>query len=316
MQKMVSVIVASYNPDWLKMKVTLESILLQKGIDYEIIVADDGSNNNLKKNIEDLFEKYNFNSYKLSMLEENVGTCRNIFSALQVSEGKYIKTISPGDFLYCEDTLRQWVEYMDKYEDIDISFGDYINYRFEGGNFRIISSINHPKHKDVFIQSKQKNIFIDYLLLDDLILGAALLVKSAVIKKYLAMIVGKVIYVEDNYVRLAVYENAKLGYFAKPTIFYELGTGISTSGSVKWAERMKKDFISANRVIYENCTAKNTEGKKYKKYIAASDFLYNRLYKALFFPMAVWLKLREMKYYSQTMIDNDSFAYLLEYSEE
>ena len=42
----VSVIVGSYRPDREKLRLTLRSILLQRESDYEIIVADDGSEEN------------------------------------------------------------------------------------------------------------------------------------------------------------------------------------------------------------------------------------------------------------------------------
>ena len=39
----VSIIVVTYNAKWEKLKLTINSILLQSGIDYVIIFADDGS---------------------------------------------------------------------------------------------------------------------------------------------------------------------------------------------------------------------------------------------------------------------------------
>ena len=39
----VSIIVATYNPDLNKLMSTLLSIIIQKGIKFEIIVTDDGS---------------------------------------------------------------------------------------------------------------------------------------------------------------------------------------------------------------------------------------------------------------------------------
>ena len=41
----MSVIVVTYNSEWEKIKITLNSILRQKNISLQIIVADDGSEN-------------------------------------------------------------------------------------------------------------------------------------------------------------------------------------------------------------------------------------------------------------------------------
>ena len=43
----VSVLVITYNPKKEKLMQTLNSILLQKGIKFEIVIADDGKNNPL-----------------------------------------------------------------------------------------------------------------------------------------------------------------------------------------------------------------------------------------------------------------------------
>ena len=39
----VSIIVATYNADWQKLMMTINSIIIQSGVKFEIIFADDGS---------------------------------------------------------------------------------------------------------------------------------------------------------------------------------------------------------------------------------------------------------------------------------
>ena len=45
----ISVVVLTYNPDLNDLKKTLRSIMLQDGVDFEIVIADDGSKNNLSE---------------------------------------------------------------------------------------------------------------------------------------------------------------------------------------------------------------------------------------------------------------------------
>ena len=93
----LSIIVVAYNPVVEKMKETLVSAINQEGVDFEIIVADDGSDKEYKDEIIQLFQEYKFKNYKLIMNPKNQGTVRNLLSALDVAEGEYAKGISPGD---------------------------------------------------------------------------------------------------------------------------------------------------------------------------------------------------------------------------
>ena len=101
----VSVIVACYNPDIVKLKKTINSILNQVGVSYEIIIADDGSEFEYKSEIEKWFKENQVKNYKLSFLPENQGTIKNIYFALSYCSGEYVKTISPGDLLISEHII-------------------------------------------------------------------------------------------------------------------------------------------------------------------------------------------------------------------
>ncbi len=123
----VTVIVASYNPIWEKLRRTLCSIILQKDIHIEIIVVDDGSEDNLFIKIRNFFYEYNFKEYILMDSDINQGTCINIYRGAKAAKGKYLKCISPGDYLYEETTLKQMYEYAEK-NNADVCFGEAIYY--------------------------------------------------------------------------------------------------------------------------------------------------------------------------------------------
>lgn len=68
-------------------------------------------------------------------------------------------------------------------------------------------------------------------------------------KKYLEMIVGKVIYAEDNSYRIMMYRGEKFVYFPRNFLLYEYGEGVSTSGSAVWIKRLNHDWQVTNEII-------------------------------------------------------------------
>ena len=52
----VTVAVISYNPVWEKLRNTLKSVVWQKKVDFEIIVADDGSEKDCFDFVEQFFK--------------------------------------------------------------------------------------------------------------------------------------------------------------------------------------------------------------------------------------------------------------------
>ena len=102
----ISVIVAVYNAQWNKLKRTLLSILMQEGVEFEIILADDGSKVKFREETLAMFAQYGFSRYKFSDMEQNGGTCLNVLTALGMAHAPFIKVISPGDLLYQRETLK------------------------------------------------------------------------------------------------------------------------------------------------------------------------------------------------------------------
>ena len=62
-----TVLIVTYHPDWKKLLVTLDSIMAQTFKDYEIVVSDDGSEENCFDKIEAYFAAHQFATYSLPM---------------------------------------------------------------------------------------------------------------------------------------------------------------------------------------------------------------------------------------------------------
>ena len=108
----VAVVLVTYNPESNKLMDTIHSILIQKDIDLQLILADDGSNNCDYEQLEQyLNDKICF---KKVVSPVNQGTVKNILNALQYVEAPYVKVISPGDSFLDEYVLKNWISFLKK----------------------------------------------------------------------------------------------------------------------------------------------------------------------------------------------------------
>ena len=73
-----TVLIVTYHPDWKKLLVTLDSVMAQTFKDYEIVVSDDGSEENCFDKIETYFKAHQFANYTLIPHEKNQGTVKNL----------------------------------------------------------------------------------------------------------------------------------------------------------------------------------------------------------------------------------------------
>ena len=79
---------ATYNPSWDKCVFTLDSILRQKDITFELIVTDDGSKTNQFEKFTDYFESKGFEDYQMACHEVNNGTVKNFYDGIKIAKGK------------------------------------------------------------------------------------------------------------------------------------------------------------------------------------------------------------------------------------
>lgn len=251
LKEKVSVIVATYQPVKQKVIDTLQSIVIQKGVDVQIIVTDDGSDNNLFDEIRLFFKEKQVRDYVLLASKENQGTVKNVLKAINVCHGTYVKTISPGDCLYKEDSLQKWIMHL-RNSGLEWSMGDAIYYKKnQKGMICPISQTAHPIEDSVYLKKKTKECIWNYLVLDDIALGAAVISTKKILEEYLKYIEGKVVYAEDNVYRIMMFDKRVGDYFPEDVILYEYGDGVSTSGNVIWEERLQRDWKASNEIMLE-----------------------------------------------------------------
>lgn len=249
----VAVLIATYQPDWNKLHATLRSVLEQCGVKVQIVIADDGSVNNHFDKIKDYLKKCNFDDYTLIENKENKGTVANVLNGLYAVKANYVKIISPGDLLYNELTLKNWMQFIVD-NNAEISFSQAVFYRPVANEaFEIIKHEQHPNNMRAYLQPLSYiDRVITYILLEDGISGATVLLKRDILMKYMKLLIGRVIYAEDIFMRLAILEKVDIKYYPFPGIWYEYGNGgISTTPGDKWCKRLRKDAYEMGKICLE-----------------------------------------------------------------
>lgn len=244
----VSVVVLTYKPVWEKLKITLDSILRQKGVAYEIIVTDDGSEIDYCEMIENYFKEKSFANYVYNKNKVNVGIVKNYISGLRIASGRYVYGISPGDMLYGEDCLKQLTDFC-SINHIKICFGNAIYYNGVGKNVKVFSDENHPRRPIFYEKETPYFIMRNMFFCDENILGASYFRERKTAIKCFEEISDKSLYLEDKCgTAVAIAHKIRVVHFDKNIVWYEKGTGVSTSGNAIWQEQLANDYFET---IYE-----------------------------------------------------------------
>ena len=251
----ISVIVLCYNPNLDKLKKTLKSILQQKEIAYEIIISDDGSKQKNYGLISSYFEDAGFDDFTILENKENQGTVKNAMEALKCAKGKYIKLISPGDYLYNDTCLSRLCMYMESKKS-KICYGKAVYYKYNESNLDIYP-MRAPINQKIYKKNNIKKIQRNYLFFRDKILGASLVLQKDTTIYYFEKICQYVKYAEDLSVICMVADGEKIDFWDEYLIWYEYGTGISTNGVSKWTKIISKEEEHVFKNLINNYDAKD-----------------------------------------------------------
>lgn len=238
----VSIIFVIYNPVWEKTRITLNSIIKQKNVNLEIIICDDGSKINLLNEIDDYLKQQEFDNYRFVSHKENVGTVRNYYDGLCVSEGEYCYGISPGDMIYDCNAIADFYLFA-KEHNSNICFGDAVYYSPEPEPHVLNKILNMPQNPYLY-NDKEQNSQLISLYFNSMINGASYFRKTSIIKALLEEGLKFLKYVEDTPSSLlAITQGYHIDYFHRKILVYEYGTGIST-GDNKWTNVVMNELIA------------------------------------------------------------------------
>ena len=287
-----SVIVCTYNPKIRDLKFTLDSIICQKGLNFEIIVSDDGSVDNREDFIVDYFEHNNFKNYSLRMDTENKGTVQSIIRAQMLAKGKYIKTIGQGDSLTDELVLRDVYNYMES-NSAECVFTKMSLFKWQDEQIKYISK-SIPRRLSPWIEGNKKSICENVIVFNDQISGASIFLKKEYSEKMMDVMRISTKYMEDLFQYISLINNDRIFFFDRMCIMYECGEGISTSSNSSSKNKMKNDkdrFLNYlfehycdNQMVQRRCHLENIEHTKsskilkvIKKVIAEPKWIYFRI---------------------------------------
>ena len=247
----VSVVVIMFNPVLNKVYQTLDSIMMQKGITYEVIICDDGSQRRYEREMYEYFAQKHFYSYTLLFHEHNHGTVANYLSGLERARGKYTKVISPGDRLTEENTLSKWIRFTEEKNAI-WSFADAYYYHIVDGKEEYIKQRAHPQCIRAYLKEQKSKCIWDYIVLNDVTIGAATIGRTQILCSYCKMIKDKgVLYAEDHLYRIMMFHGNVGCYYPHEAIYYEYVTGISTSSNREWQKKLENDKKIVYQMIWE-----------------------------------------------------------------
>ena len=81
--------------------------------------------------------------------------------------------------------------------------------------------------------------------------------------QYLKRILGRIKYAEDMIYRMMISNGEKMVYFPENVIWYEYGTGISTSKNNKWNAIIGEERRVSNEFVAEENVFKGIERKRF-----------------------------------------------------
>lgn len=246
--KQVSIIIVTYNPDLEKLKRTIKSALLQKEIEAEIIIADDASKDDFREQIQRFMKSQDFEDYKFLRQTKNVGTVKNLYDGISAASGEYIYAISPGDYLYSDDTIEKLYMFSVKNK-YNIVYGDAVYYKLYDEQTEKLDLVNEHRNYpyDFKIMEKPNRLCLDKLLFfDNNIMGATYFRKREYAIKYIGEFLDVVTYLEDfSSLAYALAEKEPVIHYDGYVIWYEYGDGVSTNKSQKWKDLLLNDRKNA-----------------------------------------------------------------------
>lgn len=289
----VSIVVAQYNPDCGLLIKTIKSIIEQKNVRIQIIIADDGSKVDYFNIIENYLKKHGFYDYKFTKCDINSGTCINVRNAVEIADGEYVKLISPGDYLYEENTLHNWYKFCKKHNVI-ISYGTAIYYQEKNRKMQIIQKrCTQPALNYLYkIENDDlKGKVVDNLVLCDCILGASYLCERRILEIYMNEICGRIKFCEDFSYRLMLLDGQRIVWYEKPVIYYSYGDGISSKSDSDGSPMLKRDEIEFDKLISQR-KMKSNIGRKLQKFSRKKreSSIEDRLLSFIYFPKALYYR--------------------------
>lgn len=184
-------------------KKALSSVQKQSFTDYEIVVVDDGSTEDINKALE-FFKHLNIKTIRHSVSE---GIIKSRQEALQSSSGKYVAILDDDDEWVNADKLKKQVEFLD-------SNPDYV---LAGGGMQIVSNI---KEQGIKMRPQSDRKIRRWMLLKNPFFTSTVMFRKEVAIKAGGFIKDKIDLAEDYDLWLRMGGLGKMFNFREPFVNY------------------------------------------------------------------------------------------------
>lgn len=306
----VSCILTTFNQPFSSVRRSIDSVLLQTGIDVELIIEDDCSNRNLIDSINNyLRDKHSHIPVLFKENTTNVKTVLNIARGVELAKYSLVKTVDAGDTLYDSNTLSNIACYMAENQ-CKAGFGQIYRFYNRKGrlSFDYYDAPKNPTDFSALNLNDGNSRLINQLLTANWIPASAQFYSTGYYYDLLSELSEEyeVLYCQDFAASLAL-RNSTLSYLNQPIYWYEWGTGISTNGSSDSRRRLYRD----HRNFYSKLLDKNLADQRYKaayKRFRLREFI--ALKSPFYLPL---LRIAELAP-TQTIAPNEHLLQLLENS--
>lgn len=262
----ISLILTTFNQPTSDIIFSLESAVRQRGVDFEIVVADDASEDNKFDIIRGYLDSRQFDAYTLLPSDVNRRTVANIRNALEHCSGRLVKTLGAGDALYEEDTLKKVVAFMDR-SGADVGIGTIVGFRETTGSNYVGNYFNAPTNINQYkAEANVSNFELFKANINDAnwIPGPSQFYGREKYHELLLTLENDYAdqYVEDFAATIALCDpNVNVVASDIPLIWYETTSGISTNGGKSSIARMYEDHAH----FYATIGTKKPFGRKWTR---------------------------------------------------
>lgn len=160
----ISVLMPTYN-DADTILETLDSLVVQKYDNWELIIIDDGSSDDTKTVIEK-YKKQKDKKNKIKYVyQENKDQLLAIINGLDYVTGDYIYILHSDDLLYDEETFSKAIDYLDKHPEIDGILGDLTiidNKSNITGVQKVLPYLNKKRIPAIQLLWLGRNLYVDF----------------------------------------------------------------------------------------------------------------------------------------------------------
>lgn len=236
-----TIIVLTYKASYDIVRLTIDSIISQKFKGFELIISEDGSESDWMEAIENYLQEKNFFDYKIRKNKENLGTVKNYYEALKIAEGKFVKPLGAGDYLYHDMALQKMYDFLEE-NHYCLGFGRIYAYRKAGNGIEDLGEYYAPKNLNLYRRKSWKMYSaIDILMLRDWISGVAIFGTRKSLIHYVGILRDVSKYSEDICQIFILGDRKRICFLDDILVRYEVGTGVSTK---KGMNKFKKALMA------------------------------------------------------------------------